>query len=42
MEATKVLFWQVPRVCAEPRRFVIVFEPQMDAQTAGVNLNGNL
>ena len=33
-------FWQVPRRFAEPRRFVIVFERRMDAQKAGVNLNG--
>ena len=33
--------WQVPRTCAEPWRFVIVFERQMDARTAVVNLNGS-
>ena len=33
--------WQVPRTCAEPWRFVIVFERQMDVQTAVVNLNGS-
>ena len=38
--ATNCCFWQVPRRFAEPRRFVIVFERRMDAQKAGVNLNG--
>ena len=40
MSITEVLVWQLPRLCAEPWRFVIVFERRMDAQMAVTYLSG--
>ena len=34
-------YWQVPRSRAEPWRFIIVFERQMEVQTAVVYLSGS-